>query len=105
MEHMVRLNVGQVEVCTLGHEGLKLVTCVPESKPLANGLTFDLGDDPAYPSVPIDSAHLRLDGRIGDSIPNEYIEAHHAYVKEAALRKQNTPYRRHSRSAYCYFSR
>ena len=93
-EDMVRLNVGPVEVCTLVREGIKLVTCVPQSTPLADGLTFDRGDEPAYRSVPIDSAHLYLDGRIGDSIPHDYINAHHAYIKEAAQLRRRSSFRR-----------
>jgi 5-methylcytosine-specific restriction enzyme A len=93
LPRMVRLNVGQVEVCTLVPGLIKLVTGIPEPTPPINGLTFEHTDEPAYPAVPIASGHVYL-REWTQSIPREYVDAHRAYMREAAARKQRTTHRR-----------
>jgi hypothetical protein len=91
--HKIRVNVGQVEICTLRQDTCKLITSVPSSIPELDGLMFRHGEAPVHPSVPIPSGVASFNLKVCRRIPDDLLTALDSYVAEAASRKRGSPFR------------
>jgi 5-methylcytosine-specific restriction enzyme A len=92
-QRMIRLNVGQVEVTTLRNGCLKLLVSAPAELPVSRGVELRYTRSPAYDSVPVPSGHAELD-LSQSKPPGRLLEAHAAFIREAAGRKRHSPFAR-----------
>jgi hypothetical protein len=89
----IRLNVGQVEVLTLDAKRARLLFAGPITVAADSLCDIWNARNPVYPSVPIDSAICIMPPDVLSSLPPHVSAAHHAYIREASLRKRRSPFK------------
>jgi 5-methylcytosine-specific restriction protein A len=95
-ESRIRLNVGQVEVCTLDKASLRVVVAGDLDKTSLPILAARIhpGPDPVYKAVPVPSHIIAIDLTSCCGLLESLFEPLNAYLSAAANRKRKSPFGR-----------
>lgn len=89
----LRINVGQVEVCTLRPGTCRIITTAPVTCADVPGLELREDNAPVYRAVPVPSAVVDIDLSVA-TVPEFCLQPLLEFVGEAASRKRGSPFRR-----------
>jgi 5-methylcytosine-specific restriction protein A len=89
----MRINVGQVEVCTLVADCCHFIVALPFTDPDMPGIFFDTSRNPVYPAVPIPSGTIDVDLSQTPVVPEICLQPLLRFVGEAAHRKRGSPFK------------
>jgi 5-methylcytosine-specific restriction protein A len=92
--HMLRLNVGQVEVLTLTSEQARFVFHFPLSQEDASPGEFEIGTEPYYAAVPVPSSVCTIAMNDLPALSSAVRHAHNAYIRAATSFKRRSPFRK-----------
>ncbi len=90
----IRLNVGQVEACTIRRNMVRLLLAGSRPSECPGVISGKFDGNPAYAAVPIESGFLDVSLEVLSELPDAVVDAHQEYIRRAAHLKHRSPFRR-----------